>query len=69
MSLARYMDEINHKVQIFVVASVCDTFDAPGHDRAEETERAYHTMRKAGVEIVANMEELEMREKVLGLTA
>lgn len=68
MTLARYLDDINHKVQIFVVAGVCDTFDAPGHGRDEESERAYHTMRKAGVEIVANIEELEMKEKALGLT-
>ncbi|MCH5167189.1 MAG: cysteine hydrolase [Erysipelotrichales bacterium] len=68
-TLARYLDEINHKVQIFVVASVCSTFDAPGHERTEEEKLAYRMMRAAGVEVVANMEELEQREKVLGLAA
>lgn len=68
-TLARYMDEINHKVQIFVVASSCSTYDAPGHDKAEEEELAYRMMRAAGVEVVANLEELEEREKVLGLAA
>lgn len=66
-TLARFMDEINHKVKIFVVASTISTFDAPGHDKAEETEIAYHVMQTAGIEVIENFEELEKREKVLGL--
>ena len=68
-TLARYMDEINHKVKIFVVASACDTFDAPGHNRDEEIERAYHMMEAAGVEVVESFEALEKREKELKLVA
>lgn len=66
-TLARLMDEINHKVKIFVVASACDTFDLPGHNRAEEIERAYHMMEAAGIEIVEDFEALEKREKELKL--
>lgn len=66
-TLARYLDEINLHVHIFLVAEACDTFDAPGHNRDEETEIAYHVMQTAGVEIVANAQKLEERERELGL--
>lgn len=66
-TLARFMDEINHKVKIFVVASAISTFDAPGHNKQEETEIAYHVMRAAGIEIVEDFEALEKREKELKL--
>lgn len=68
-TLARFMDEINHKVKIFVVASAISTFDAPGHNRQEETERAFHMMEAAGIEIVEDFEALEKREKELKLVA
>lgn len=68
-TLARYLDDINKNIKIFVVASACDTFDAPGHSRDEETDIAYHSMVAAGIEIVKDFEELEEREKVLGLVA
>lgn len=68
-TLARYLDDINKNIKIFVVASACDTFDAPGHDREEETRIAYHSLSAAGIEVVQNFEELEEREKVLGLVA
>ena len=67
LTLARYLDEINLHVKIFLVASATDTFDAPGHDRDEETRIAYHVLEKAGVEIVENFEALEQREKELAL--
>ncbi|MCX4364858.1 MAG: cysteine hydrolase [Bacilli bacterium] len=69
LTLARYLDEINLHVQIFLVASATDTFDAPGHNREEETRIAYHVLEKAGIEIVDNFEQLEQREKELKLTA
>lgn len=68
-TLARFMDEINHKVKIFVVASAVSTFDAPGHNKEEETERAYHMMEATGIEIVEDFEALEKREKELKLVA
>lgn len=66
-TLARYLDEINLHVHIFLVAEACDTYEAPGHSRDEETQIAYHVMQTAGVEVVANLEELEKRERELGL--
>lgn len=68
-SYARYLDEINHKAKLFVVKSAIDTFDAPGHNREEWLEIAYKVMAQAGVEVVENVDELERREKVLGLRA
>lgn len=68
-TLARYLDDINKNIKIFVVASACDTFDAPGHSRDDEINIAYHSMAAAGIEVVQNFEELEEREKVLGLVA
>lgn len=68
-TLARYLDDINKNIKIFVVASACDTFDAPGHYRDDEINIAYHSMAAAGIEVVQNFEELEEREKVLGLVA
>lgn len=68
-TLARLMEEINHKVYIFVVASAVNTFDAPGHDRDEETEYAFEVMRKSGIEVVDDFDHLERREKELKLLA
>ncbi len=68
-TLARFMDDINHKVKIFLVASACDTFSAPGRDKEAEIAAAYHIMEAAGIEIVENFEVLEEREKELKLVA
>lgn len=68
-SLARFMDEINRQVHIFVVASAISTFTAPGHDYDEETKYAFEVMRKSGIEVVDNFEQLEKREKELKLIA
>ena len=68
-TLARLMDEVNKNVHIFVVASAVSTFDAPGHNREEETEYAFEVMRKSGIEIVDDFEHLERREKELKLVA
>ena len=64
---ARFLDEINKDVKLFVVKNAIDTFDAPGHNRDEWMEIACKVMNQAGVEIVNNIEELEEREKILGL--
>lgn len=64
---ARFLDYINKDVKLFVVKSTIDTFDAPGHDRNEWNELSYKVMEQAGIEVVENVEELEKREKQLGL--
>lgn len=64
---ARFLDQINKKVKLFAVKSTVDTFDAPGHSKEEWTEIAYKVMSQAGIEIVENVEQLEEREKELGL--
>jgi len=62
-SLARYLDEINKEVKIFVVRDAIDTFDAPGHNRDEWLDIAYKVMTQAGIEYVQNIDELEEKEK------
>ena len=64
---ARYLDEINKDVKLFVVKNAIDTFDAPGHNREEWMTIALKVMEQAGIEVVENVEELEKREKQLGL--
>lgn len=64
---ARFLDEINRKVKLFVVKNAIDTFDAPGHDKVEWTNMALKFMEQAGIEVVENIEHLESREKTLGL--
>lgn len=68
-TLARLVEEINLHVHIFVVASAINTFDAPGHNREEETAFAFEVMRKSGIEVVDDFEQLEQREKELKLVA
>lgn len=64
---ARYLDEINKKVNLFVVANTVDTFDGPGHNRYEWKKIARMVMEQAGVIYVENYEELKEKEKTLGL--
>lgn len=64
---ARYLDQINKEVKLFVVKNAIDTFDAPGHDRREWLDIAYKVMAQAGIEVVESFEQLEDREKTLGL--
>ena len=60
---ARFLDEINREAKIFVVRKAIDTFDAPGHDRAEWLDIAEKVMTQAGIIYVDNIEELEEKEK------
>ena len=62
---ARFLDEINREAKIFVVRNAIDTFDAPGHDRAEWLDIAEKVMTQAGIIYVENIEELEEKEKQL----
>lgn len=64
---ARFLDQINKQVKLFVVKNTIDTFDAPGHNREEWMEIACKVMNQAGIEVVENISELEEREKILGL--
>jgi len=64
---ARFLDQINKDVKLFVVKSTIDTFDAPGHNREEWLNISYKIMQQAGIEVVENVEHLIEREKQLGL--
>lgn len=64
---ARYLDQINREAKLFVVKNAVDTFDAPGHDRDEWLDIAYKVMAQAGIMVVESYEELEEKEKILGL--
>lgn len=66
-SLARFLDEINRPVKLFVVKNSIDTFDKLDHNRDEWKDIAYKVMSQAGVEVVENFEHLVEREKTLGL--
>lgn len=63
----RYFDELNRDIKMFVVKNAVDTFDAPGHNRAEWSEMAFRFLEQAGAIIVENYEELEAKEKILKL--
>lgn len=64
---ARFLDQINKDVKLFVVKNAIDTFDAPGHNREEWTLIALKVMEQAGIEVVEDYKHLEEREKQLGL--
>lgn len=64
---ARFLDQINKDVKLFVVKSTIDTFDAPNHNREEWLDIACKVMNQAGIEVVENVEHLNKREKQLGL--
>lgn len=64
---ARYLDQINKKVKLFVVKSMIDTFDSPEHNRKEWLDISYKVMQQAGIEVVEDFDHLEKREKELGL--
>lgn len=59
---ARFLDEINKDVKIFVVKNAIDTFDSPEHNRNEWLEISYKVMAQAGIIAVENIEELEEQE-------
>lgn len=67
-TLSRYLDEINHEATLFAVKSAMDTFDSEEHNRLEWLDIAYKVLEQAGFILVENIEELEEKEKELGLT-
>lgn len=63
--LKNYFNQINKDIKIFVVESATETYGAPNHDRKEYNEIAYKLMKQAGIEVVANIKELENKESQL----
>lgn len=64
---ARFMDEINHKVNIYVVENGVDTFDSPNHNRLEWKNIARKVMEQAGAIYVKDLEELKILEQRKGM--
>ena len=66
-TFSRYLDEINRRAKIFVVENTIDTYDSFEHNREEWMDIATKVMTQAGIIMVSNIEELERKEKELGL--
>ena len=64
---ARYLDEINRKVNLFVIEDAVDTFDSANHSRSEWKRIARMVMEQAGVIYVKDYAEFKEKEKVLML--
>lgn len=64
---ARFMDEINRKVDIYVVSSGVDTFDSPYHNRQMWKDIARKVMEQAGAIYVKDLNELKLKEKSKGM--
>ena len=66
-TFSRYLDEINRRAKIFVVENTIDTYDSLEHNREEWMDISKKVMTQAGIIMVPNIEELERKEKELGL--
>lgn len=66
-TFSRYLDEINRRAKIFVVENTIDTYDSLDHNREEWMDISKKVMTQAGIIMVPNIEELERKEKELGL--
>lgn len=66
-TFSRYLDEINRRAKIFVVENTIDTYDSLEHNREEWMDIAKKVMTQAGIIMVPNIEELERKEKELGI--
>lgn len=66
-TFSRYLDEINRRAKIFVVENTIDTYDSLDHNRKEWMDISKKVMTQAGIIMVPNIEELERKEKELGL--
>ena len=66
-TFSRYLDEINRRAKIFVVENTIDTYDSLDHNREEWMDISKKVMTQAGIIMVPNIEELEGKEKELGL--
>lgn len=66
-TFSRYLDEINRRAKIFVVENTIDTYDSLDHNREEWMDISKKVMTQSGIIMVPNIEELERKEKELGL--
>lgn len=67
--LANYFNQINREMYIFAVKNATETFNKFWTHRARYYNRiAYELMAQAGIIIVKNIEELEKKERELGIT-
>lgn len=66
-TFSRYLDEINRRTKIFVVENTIDTYDSLDHNREEWMDISKKVMTQAEIIMVPNIEELERKEKELGL--
>lgn len=66
-TFSRYLDEINRRAKIFVVENTIDTYDSLDHNGEEWMDISKKVMTQAGIIMVPNIEELERKEKELGL--
>lgn len=63
-----YFNEINRDVAVFAVKKGIDTFHIEGvHDRTKYREFGYAMMEQAGIILVEDINELEKREREMGL--
>lgn len=66
--LKNSFNQADNIVNVFVVKSATETFDIPDVHEAEYYNKiAYQLMAQAGIIVVENFEELEQKEKELGL--
>lgn len=56
IALRNYFDQINRDIDIYVAEDAIDTFDAPGHNAEEVTERAIDDMKANGIKVLAKKE-------------
>lgn len=66
-TFARYMDELNRPVNMFLLANAVDTFDAEYHNREHWKNVAKEVMESAGIQYVMDFNELKKEEKKLNL--
>ena len=66
-TFARYMDELNRPVNMFLLANAVDTFDAEYHNREHWKNVAKEVMERAGIQYVMDFNELKKEEKKLNL--
>ena len=52
ITLRNYFDELNRDIDIYVAPDAIDTYDAPGHDSLEVTERAINDMKANGIKVL-----------------
>lgn len=64
---ARFMNEINRNVNIYVVENAVDTFDSPEHNRLEWKNISHKVMEQSGAIYIKDLDELKIQEKRKGM--